>query len=86
MKDIATCSGDGVGCSNEPLSPIRFEINTTGLRKIMIVSEMLYPGERATELQQSLTQNIIDRDSWRNCANGTARTACSATAMLADWR
>ena len=52
----------------------------------MIVSEMLYPGERATELQQSLTQNIIDRDSWRNCANGTARTACSATAMLADWR
>jgi hypothetical protein len=81
LKDIATCSGDG-----EPLSPIRFEINTTGLRKIMIVSEMLYPGERATELQQSLTQNVIDRDSWRNCANGTARTDCSVTAMLADWR
>jgi hypothetical protein len=70
--------------SNEPLSPIRFEINTTGLRKIMIVSEMLYPGERATELQ--LTQNVIDRYSWRNCANGTARTDCSVTAMLADWR
>src|SRR6202011_3599747 len=61
-------------------------LNTTGLRKIMIVSEMLYPGERATELQQSLTQNVIDRDSWRNCANGTARTDCSVTAMLADWR
>ena len=86
LKDIATCSGDGVGCSNEPLSPIRFEINTTGLRKIMIVSEMLHPGERATELQQSLTQNVIDRDSWRNCANGTARTDCSVTAMRADWR
>ena len=52
----------------------------------MIVWEPLYPGERATELQQSLTQNVIDRDSWRNCANGTARTDCSVTAMLADWR
>ena len=50
----------------------------------MIVSEMLCPGERATELQ--LTQNVIDRYSWRNCANGTARTDCSVTAMLADWR
>jgi hypothetical protein len=37
----------------------------------MIVSEMLYPGERPTELQQSLTQNVIERDSWRNLRKRT---------------
>ena len=50
-----TCSGDGVGCSNEPLSPIRFEINTTGLRKIMIVWETLYPGERSLRKRNRTT-------------------------------
>ncbi len=36
LKDIATCSGDGAGCFNEPLSPMQSERNTAGLGKITI--------------------------------------------------
>jgi hypothetical protein len=42
----------------KPLSPIRFEINTTGLRKIMIVWETLYPASARPSCRQSLTQNV----------------------------
>jgi hypothetical protein len=43
LKDTATCSGDGAGCSNEPLPPMTFEKNTLGLRKITIDVEALWP-------------------------------------------
>jgi hypothetical protein len=52
-----TSSEDGAGCSNESLSPIRFEINIVGLRKITTDWETLQPGERATKSRSAVNED-----------------------------
>ena len=47
----------GAGCSNEPLSPIRFETNIVGLRKITTDWETLQPGERATKSRSAVNED-----------------------------